>query len=75
MTRNGHVFSPKYTPKVAPSPVDVPPREKVVPTLHPQAGAFVSTAPIVTIVPSITKSTTIKASEIEASKDKKVVNE
>lgn len=74
MTRIGRVFAPKYTPKVASSPAIVPPREKIVPTPPPWAGAFVPTTLVVTIVPS-TKGTTRKVAEVESSKGKEMVNE
>lgn len=75
MARNGRIFSPKYTPKLAPSPTVVPPREKVVPTLLPQARASFPTTPVVTTVPSIIKGTTRKIADVETSKGKEIVNE
>lgn len=74
-TRSGWLFSPKYIPRVSPSPTVVPPKDKVVPTPSPQAGASMSTTPVMTIVLSMTKATSNKAAEAETSKGKEIVNE
>ncbi|XP_050909780.1 uncharacterized protein LOC127123622 [Lathyrus oleraceus] len=50
MTRSGRVFAPKYTPRVSPSPTVIPPKENVIPTPTPQAGATIPVTPNMTIV-------------------------
>lgn len=75
MNRSGHVFSLKYTPKVSPPYAVVPHKEKVVPTPPLQVRAFVSTTPVVTTVPIMTKSAPSKEAEDETSKGKEIVNE
>lgn len=65
MTRSGHVFSSKYTPKVIPAPM-------VVPTPHPQTGASI----VVLNVPiEISKGTSSSTTEASTSKGKEVAKE
>ncbi|XP_050889350.1 uncharacterized protein LOC127094573 [Lathyrus oleraceus] len=70
MTRSGRVFSPKYTPRVSPSPTITPPKEKVICTPTPQAGATVPATPIMTTVPVPTNVIDNKVAESEVSKAK-----
>lgn len=73
MTCNGHVFSPKYTPKVSSSLAVVPSKEKFVSTPPSREGASVSTTLVVTIIPSMTKGTPRKTAKAETPKDKEMV--
>ncbi|XP_050916556.1 uncharacterized protein LOC127131684 [Lathyrus oleraceus] len=68
MTCIGHVFAPKYTPRVSPSPTVIPPKEKVIPT--PQAGATVPVTPNMTTVSVPTNVIDNKVAESEMSKGK-----
>ncbi|XP_050889361.1 uncharacterized protein LOC127094585 [Lathyrus oleraceus] len=70
MTCSGCVFSPKYTPRVSPSPIIIPSKEKFIPTPTPQAGATVPATPNMTIVPVPTNVIDNKAAESEVSKGK-----
>lgn len=71
MTQSGRVFAPKYTPRVSPTPIIIPPREKVIPAPTPQAGAAVLATLIVTTAPVLTKVIdNNKAAEAEESKGK-----
>ncbi|XP_050889349.1 uncharacterized protein LOC127094571 [Lathyrus oleraceus] len=70
MTRSGRVFAPKYIPRVSPAPTVIPPKEKVIPTPTPQAGAIVHATPNVTTAPVLTKVIDSKDAESETSKGK-----
>ncbi|XP_050877108.1 uncharacterized protein LOC127080861 [Lathyrus oleraceus] len=70
MTRSGLDFAPKYTPRVSPAPTVILPKEKVIPTPTPQAGAIVPATPSVTTAPVSTKVIDNKAAESETSKGK-----
>ncbi|XP_050895784.1 uncharacterized protein LOC127102458 [Lathyrus oleraceus] len=75
MTRNGRVFSPKYTSRVSQSPIVVPHKEKVIHIPPLQAEAFVPATLIVTIVPAVTKVIPDKNAKSEISKGKWLINE
>ncbi|XP_050918568.1 uncharacterized protein LOC127135999 [Lathyrus oleraceus] len=70
MTRNGHVFTPKYTPRVSHPPTVIPPKDKVSPTPTPRAWATVPATPNMTIVPAPTNVIANKVVEFEVSKGK-----
>ena len=70
MTRSGRVFAPKYTPRVSPSPIVIPPKDKFIPTPNPRGGAIVRATPSVTSAPVQRKVNYNKAAESETSKGK-----
>lgn len=70
MTRSGRMFAPKYTPRVSPSPTVIPPKEKVIPTPTPKAGATVPATPNMTTVLVPANVINHKAAESEVSKGK-----
>ncbi|XP_050890765.1 uncharacterized protein LOC127096208 [Lathyrus oleraceus] len=70
MNRSGHVFAPKYTPRVSLAPIVIQPKEKVIPTPTPQARETVLVTPNVTTVPVLTKAIDNKVVESETSKGK-----
>ncbi|XP_050909151.1 uncharacterized protein LOC127122922 [Lathyrus oleraceus] len=72
MTRSGHVFAPKYTPRVSLAPTVVSPKEKATPTPTPQAKTIVIATPTVTTTPVLTRVIeNDKATKAEASKGKR----
>ncbi|XP_050909269.1 uncharacterized protein LOC127123047 [Lathyrus oleraceus] len=71
MTRSGRVFSPKYTPRVSPSPTFILPKEKVIPTPTPQTKETLPATPNMTTVPRPTNIIANKAAKSKVSRSKR----